>query len=425
MTKKTKIGIAIGVVVLVGAVGATGVAKGSDKGTLVRIEAVEARDLVSSVTASGQVLPTRKADLSADITGRITRIAVREGENVRQGQFLLQIDPQQFEAQVQRAEAALANARAGLAQARANELQARRNYERQAEIRKSNPALVSDAEVEQLETQYEVNQALVVAAQENVKQAEASLTDARWQLSRTNIYAPMTGKVTRLNVEVGETAIMGTLNRDAAILMTISDMSMLETKVKVDETDVSRINVGDSAVVQIDAFPDTTFIGRVVEISNSSVRGATAAASTDQAIDYEVTVRILNAPPETRPDFSSTAKIVTDTRTQVLSIPIIALTVRENEQLNTNDGPPNAAPTPATQVGKRDVEGVFVVGADNKVTFKPVRVGIAGEKHFEVLEGLDAGTRIVAGTYQAIRELKDGQLIREQPATPTTATKTP
>ncbi len=425
MTKKTKIGIAIGVVVLVGAVVATGVAKGSDKGTLVRIEAVEARDLVSSVTASGQVLPTRKADLSADITGRITRIAVKEGDNVRQGQFLLQIDPQQFEAQVQRAEAALANARAGLAQARANELQARRNYERQAEIRKSNPALVSDAEVEQLETQYEVNQALVVAAQENVKQAEASLTDARWQLSRTNIYAPMAGKVTRLNVEVGETAIMGTLNRDAAILMTISDMSMLETKVKVDETDVSRINVGDSAVVQIDAFPDTTFIGRVVEISNSSVRGATAAASTDQAIDYEVTVRILNAPPETRPDFSSTAKIVTDTRTQVLSIPIIALTVRESEQLNTNDAPPNAAPTPATQVGKRDVEGVFVVGADNKVTFKPVRVGIAGEKHFEVLEGLEAGTRIVAGTYQAIRELKDGQIIREQPATPPTATKTP
>src|SRR5690606_33608634 len=134
---------------------------------------------------------TRKADLSADITGRITRIAVKEGESVREGQFLLQIDPQQFEAQVQRAEAALANARAGLAQARANELQARRNYERQAEIRKTNAQLVSEAELEQLQTQHEVNEALVVAAQENVKQAEASLTDARWQLSRTNIYAPM------------------------------------------------------------------------------------------------------------------------------------------------------------------------------------------------------------------------------------------
>ncbi|MBX3133484.1 MAG: efflux RND transporter periplasmic adaptor subunit [Gemmatimonadaceae bacterium] len=423
MTKKTKIGIAVGVLVAVVAVVASGAAKGRNKGTLVRVEAVEARDLVSSVTASGQVLPTRKADLSADITGRITRIAIKEGDNVREGQFLLQIDPQQFEAQVQRAEASLANARAGLAQARANELQARRNFERQAEIRKTNAALVSEAELEQLETQYEVNQALVVAAQENVKQAEASLTDARWQLSRTNIYAPMTGKVTRLNVEVGETAIMGTLNRDAAILMTISDMSMLETKVKVDETDVSRIHVGDSAVVQIDAFPDTTFIGRVVEISNSSVRRA-ATGTTDQAIDYEVTVRILNAPPETRPDFSSTAKIVTDTRTQVLSIPIIALTVRENEQLQSNDGPANAAQSTQPQIGRRDVEGVFVIDADNKVSFRPVKVGIAGEKHFEVLSGLEPGTRIVAGTYQAIRELKDGQLIREQPAA-TTPTKTP
>jgi HlyD family secretion protein len=235
----------------------------------------------------------------------------------------------------------------------------------------------------------------------------------------------MSGRVTRLNVEVGETAIMGTLNRDAATLLTISDMSVLETKVKVDETDVSRIAVGDSAVVQIDAFPDTTFLGRVVEISNSSVRGATAG-TTDQAIDYEVTVRILNPPADTRPDFSSTAKIITDTRTQVLSIPIIALTVRENEAIRTTDAPPGAT-TPAVEVGKRDVEGVFVVGEDNKVTFRPVKVGIAGEKYFEVISGLESGERIVAGTYQAIRELKDGQLIREQPvaATATTPGKTP
>lgn len=412
MSKKMKLGIAGVVIVALGAAVATAAAKSGSKGTVVRIEGVEARDLVASVTASGQVGPRTKADLSADITGRITRIAVKEGDLVREGQFLLQIDPQQFEAQVQRAEAALANARASLAQARANELQARRNYERQVEIRKTNAALVSEAELEQLETQFEVNQALVKAAEENVKQNEASLKDARWQLSRTTIYAPMSGKVTRLNVEVGETAIMGTLNRDAAILLTIADMTILETKVKVDETDVSRINVGDSAVVQIDAFPDTTFIGEVVEISNSSV--ARAATGTDQAIDYLVTVRIKDAPPETRPDFSSTAKIITDTRSQVLSIPIIALTVRENETLNTSDAPPSSGTTAATQVGKRDVEGVFVVGADNKVTFRPVKVGIAGEKHFEVLTGLEAGTRIVAGTYQAIRELKDGQLVREQ-----------
>jgi len=425
MSKKMKYGLIGGALVVVVALVAVNAAKG-DKGTEVRIEAVSQQDLVASVTASGQVIPRTKVDLSSDITGKITRLTVKDGDMVRQGQFLLQIDPQQYEAQVQRSEAALANARASLAQSRANLLQAQRNFERQREISRTNAALVSAQEIEQLETQLDVNKALVVAAEENVKQADASLKDARFQLSRTTIYAPMSGRVTRLNVELGETAIMGTLNKDAATLLTISDMSVLETKVKVDETDVSRIALGDSAVIQIDAFPDTTFIGRVVEISNSSVKGATAS-TTDQAIDYEVTVRILNPPAETRPDFSSTAKIVTDTRTQALAIPIIALTVREDSALKQTDAAPNAPATPAVQVGKRDVEGVFVVGTDNKVKFRPVRVGIAGEKYFEVLSGLEAGERIVAGTYQAIRELKDDQLVREQLQEPaaTKAARTP
>jgi len=414
MTKRTKIVLSALAVLAVASIGGGIAAKKRVKPTEVRIEAVGRQDLVASVTASGQVSPRTKVDISADITGRITRLAVKDGDEVQEGQLLLQIDPQQYEAQVQRSEAALANARASLAQARANLLQARRNLERQQEIRRTNAALVSTQELEQLSTQLEVNEALVEAATENVKQGEASLRDAKYQLSRTTIYAPMSGRVTRLNVEVGETAIMGTLNRDAATLMTISDMSVLETKVKVDETDVSRISLGDSAVIQIDAFPDTTFHGKVVEISNSSVRGATAAAATtDQAIDYEVTVRILNPPTATRPDFSSTAKIITDTRTQALAIPIIALTVREEPGTPTDSGSPAASKTPAVEVGKQDVEGVFVVGADNTVTFRPVQVGIAGEKHFEVLRGLQAGERIVAGTYQAIRELKEGQTVKE------------
>jgi len=150
----------------------------------------------------------------------------------------------------------------------------------------------------------------------------------------------------------------------------------------------------------------------VFEISNSSVTKA-AAATGDQAIDYEVRVQLLNPPTDTRPDFSATAKIVTASRTKVLSIPIIALTVRENENLFNADTAVTVGRTqPAKEVGKRDVEGVFVVGADNKVSFRTVKVGIAGERHFEVLEGLKAGETIVAGTYQAIRELKDGALIR-------------
>jgi len=219
-------------------------------------------------------------------------------------------------------------------------------------------------------------------------------------------------------------AIMGTLNKDAAMLLTISDMSLLETKVKVDETDVSRVKIGDSTVVQLDAFPDTTFVGRVSEISNSSVKaGSTGgmASAADQAIDYEVTIQLLNAPPETRPDFSATAKIITQTRKGALSIPIIALTVREDDEKVAKED--SGALTlgrkaPAKEVGKRDVEGVFVVGKDNKVTFRPVKVGIAGEKFFEVLTGLKEGEDIVGGTYQAIRELKDGALVRAQKVDP-------
>ncbi len=411
MTKRTKwIVIAVGVVA-VGAVGYLQYTKSKKKGTEVRIEAVQKRDLVASVTASGQVTPRTKVDLSADITGKIVSLNVKMGDVVRKGQLVLQIDPQQFESQVQRAEAALANARAGLAQANANLVQNTRNYQRSAEIKKANATLISDEQIEQLKTTMEVNQALFEAARESVKQAEASLKDARWQLSRTNIYAPMSGRVTRLNVENGETAVQGTFNKDAATLMTIADMSVLETKVKVDETDVSRISLGDSAVIQIDAFPDTTFIGRVVEISQSSVKGTTTTTG-DQAIDYEVKIRLLNPPTDTRQDFSATAKVITDTRTQVLAIPIIALTVRENEELKSTDSVPNSK-APVKQVGKKDVEGVFVVDGTNKVTFRPVKVGIAGEKYFEVLSGVKENDRIVGGTYQAIRELKDGAIVRE------------
>lgn len=418
MSKRMKWSLVLAGVGIAAIAGVTMAANKGPKATEVRVEAVAKRDLVASVTASGQVQPHTKVNLSADITGRIVRLAVKEGDMVKAGQFLLEIDPRQFDANVQRSEALLAAAKAAAAQAKANYEQAQRTYQRSLDIRKANPGLVSEEQLEQLRTAMEVNKELYSAQQHQVDQNAASLKDARWQLSRTTITAPMSGRVTRLNVENGETAIQGTLNKDAATLLTISDMAVLETKVKVDETDVARISIGDSAVVQIDAFPDTTFLGKVVKISNSSVKAANATgSSTDQAIDYEVTIQLLNAPKDTRPDFSATAKIITATRKSVLSIPIIALTVRENEELDNKDTTQavGAKPAPTKQVGKKDVEGVFVVGSDNKVTFRPVKVGIAGEKYFEVVSGLKEGDKIVGGTYQAIRELKDGALIKEAP----------
>jgi HlyD family secretion protein len=415
MSKKVKWSIGGVVIVGIAAFMAVTAAKRGNKGTEVRMETVQKRDLVASVTASGQVQPQTKVDVAADISGRIVRLAVKEGQTVTKGQFLLEIDPSQYVAAVQRAEAAVSASKAQEAQAKANFIQSERNYQRSADIKKANAQLVSDEQLEQLKTQAEVQRALQEAAAHQVEQSEAQLKDARSSLAKTTILAPMTGRVTRLAVEQGETAVPGTFNKDAATLLTIADMSVLETKVKVDETDVARISLGDSAVIQIDAFPDTTFIGRVTKISNSAVKSATQQqANADQAVDYEVTIQLLNTPTETRPDFSATAKIITDSRRNALSIPIIALTVRENEALAKEDTAVGLGkPKPKKEVGKKDVEGVFVVGADNKVTFRPVKVGVAGEKHFEVLSGLKKGDRIVAGTYQAIRELKDGALIRE------------
>lgn len=417
MKKKTKWSVAGAIVLAVAIIGVTSAMKGRNKATEVRMEKVQRRDLVASVTASGQVQPHTKVDISADISGRIVRLAVKEGQMVTQGQFLLEIDPSQYRANVERATAAVASARSQAAQAKPSLAQAQRNFDRLMALKKANPTLVADEQIEQLRTDVEVAQAQLEAANHAIDQATASYRDAASSLSKTTIVAPMSGRVTRLNVEQGETAIQGTFNKDAATMLTISDMSVLETKVKVDETDVSRIKIGDSTVVQMDAFPDTTFVGRVSDISNSSVTaattGGTGGGSADQAIDYEVTIQLLNAPRDTRPDFSSTAKIITSTRNNVLSIPIIALTVREDS------APPDTALTlarkaPTKQVGKRDVEGVFVVGANNKVTFRPVKVGIAGEKYFEVLSGLKEGEQIVGGTYQAIRELKDGATVRAQ-----------
>ena len=427
MSKPVKFTIAGVVLVALAAVGAMGFSKRGKKAVEVRMEQVERRDLVASVTASGQVQPRTAVDVSADVTGRIVRLAVQEGQMVTKGQFLLQIDPVQSEAAVQRAQASVAAAQAEMARAKASWIQASRVAERQAEVKKQNPNLISDQELETLRTTAEVNKELYDAAQHQVAQASAGLRDARRGLERTTIVAPMSGKVTRLNVEEGEVAVPGTFNKELGTLLTISDMSILETKVKVDETDVARISLGDSAVVQIDAFQDTTFVGRVTEISNSSVKGASSAQpGSDQAIDYEVTIQLLNAPAETRPDFSATAKVVTDTRQRVLSIPIIALTVRENEDVAKGDtAVAVGGRQPQKQVGKKDVEGVFIVGTDNKVTFRPVRVGIAGEKYFEVVGGLKEGEKIVGGTYQAIRELKDGALVRSTAAdsTRTGATK--
>ena len=238
MKKRTKWTVAGVIVLAIVIIGVTSAMKGRNKAVEVRIEKVQKRDLVASVTASGQVQPHTKVNVSADISGRIVRLAVKEGQMVTRGQFLLEIDPSQYRANVERATAAVASARSQAAQAKPALAQAQRNFDRLMALKKANPTLVSDEQIEQLRTQVEVAQAQLEAANHAIDQATASYRDAASSLGKTTIVAPMSGRITRLSIEEGETAIQGTFNKDAATMLTISDMTVLETKVKVDETDV-------------------------------------------------------------------------------------------------------------------------------------------------------------------------------------------
>ena len=422
MSKRNKVLLGSGIGVLVVVLIMVSASAKRDKGIEVRFEQVGRRDLVAAVTASGKIQPKKKVDISADITGRITRIAVREGDLVQKGQFLLQIDPTIYEANMQRANAAMSSAEAGAVQAKANRDQAQRSLQRTKELHEQNPNLVSQEQLEQAQTAFDIADANLTAAQHNVEQSRAGLREARDQLAKTHLVAPMAGRVTRLAVEEGEVAVPGTFSRETGLLLTISDLSVIQTKVNVDETDVVRLHLGDSVEVTIDAFPDTTFVGRVTKVSNSAILTAASAAtgSNDRAVDYEVEITLVNPPAEVRPDLSATAQIVTDTRKQALAIPIIALTVRENTPVSTEQRPARGTAQAATPTApdtshrggpKKESEGVFIVH-NGVATFHPVKVGIAGEEHFEVVEGVHQGDTIVAGPYQAIRDLKEGARVK-------------
>ncbi len=397
----------IGSIVVVGvlAVASLALRGRGDKGVEVRLEPTARRDLVATVTASGKIKPQTKVDISADITGRIIELPVQEGQFVKKGDLLLRIDPSTFEAAVARAEAGLASAQASAIQSEASRTQAERAATRAKELKAQNPNLVSDEQLEQAETQFQVAAAVALSAQRQVDQARAALQEARDQLAKTVLRSPMVGQVTRVAVEEGEVAVPGTFSRETGLLLTVSDLSIIQVNVQVDETDVVRLSLGDSAEITIDAFPDTTFTGRVTKIAQSAVRLISAAAGADRAVDYDVEVTLDDPPPDVRPDLSATAKMVTATRDSVLAIPIIALTVREHTVISTETAPRD------TTKGKRETEGVFVVH-NGTAQFRPVKVGIAGEEHFEVLSGLAEGDTIVAGPYQAIRDLKDSSRVR-------------
>ena len=396
MKRRTRIIIAVVAIVLAAAVVFGFASRRNKDVTEVAIAKVERSDLTSNVSANGRIDAKRKVDLSANVMGQIVNLAVREGDAVKKGTFLLQIDQRQLAASAQGAAASLEALFADRDASRANAAEAQRIFERAQ--KNFGDRIIPLAELDRARTALDAARANVSAIERRIDQARANLAAARDTLSKTTIEAPMDGIVTALPVEEGEVAVIGTMNNPGTILLTIADMSVVEAVMEVDETDIPNVKVGQQATVTIDAYPNKTFTGLVTEVGSSPINQQ-AAQSGAEAVNFEVKIQLNDPPQGVRPGFSASADIITGTRQKAVAVPIQALVVREK---------------PGAAAGKpEDEEGVFI--NDNGVAkFVPITTGLSGESNIEVVTGLKEGQEIVTGPFRALREIKDGSKVKKQ-----------
>lgn len=415
------------------------------------------QDLVSLVTASGEIKPRNYVNIGANVMGRIVEIYVKEGDRVRKNQVLARLESVQAQADLQAQQAALntalaessaaeaglramdenlRTAAAGVDRARAELERARLDYERASrlfedklvsrqefEAKKSQydalAAALREAEARfsQMKAQREQTAAQLAAAQRRVAQIRAAVDRVADVLHKHSAISPIDGIVTNLPVRVGETVVPGVQNSAASLIMTIADMSVITAEVKVDETDIVNVKLDQPADITIDAMPNRVFKGRVIEMGNTAILRSSGLAASQSAVasqeakDFKVVIALDNPPDEVRPGMSCTAKIVTATRQKALSIPIQALTVRQRGDLEPEKKPGNvqaaANADPERQKKlKEELQGVFVV-SNGTAQFREVKTGITGATDIEVLEGLKEGEEIVTGSYKAIRTLKN------------------
>jgi HlyD family secretion protein len=438
VTKQTKqkVGIALGIAVVAVAVVVVNLYYQRSRGPEVRVETIERRDLTAVVSASGRIEPERLVNISSDTMGRVTELAVEEGDVVEQGQFLLLIDPESAESAVQMGEASLAaarearnTARVAIETARANLELAMQNEQRVRSLYEDD--LVSrealdraESEVKVRKSELEAREIDVRAQEQRLEQQVANLRSARHVLSKVTIDSPMTGMITRLSIEEGETVVVGTMNNPGTVLMTVADLSVILAVLEVDETDIVDVRLGQPASVVIDAIPDEEFSGRVTKIGSSAIQpGANplSSASDRQGTNFEVEVTLDSEVPGVRPDFSCTAEITTATREGAIAVPIQALTVREvridaeghivREDEKARRARRKRRATVGADIELEELEGVFLFREGNAV-FTPVEIGIAGERYFEVMSGLEEGDQVITGPYGSVREIEDGDPVR-------------
>jgi HlyD family secretion protein len=392
--KRKILWISIAVVLLV-ALGGFALSRRGPKPTEVQTAKVGRENLQAKVSANGKIQAQKKVDISATIPGQITRLAVEEGDQVKKGQFLLQIDATTSRAEARSTEYSMQALREEVASARTTLTQARTDLRRVEGNYQA--GIVPAADLDRARTAVRTGEAAVQMAERRVSQAGASLEGARDTLAKTTIRSPMDGVVTARRVEEGEVAVIGVQNSPGTVLLTISDMSVVEAELEVDETSVPSVKLGQEARVRLDAYPNRTFRGVVTEVGSSPL-----VTATNQAIKFKVKVRLDDPPGDVKPGLSARADILTGFRGNALSVPLQALVVRDIERKPGEAPPPPDAP--------REQEGVYLMEG-GKTRFQPVKTGLIGDLSIEVLSGLKGGETVITGPFKALRTLNPGDAV--------------
>jgi HlyD family secretion protein len=366
-----------------------------EKSITVTVEKVKKDDLTSKISASGEVKPKKSVNISAHIAGRIIKTGVEEGQKVKKDDFLLKLESTQYEASADRDRAYIRSLQAEKIKANA-----RLENDKKAYLRKKSlfeKQLISEEELESAEAQYSISKASYESTEFQIKQAQASLRSTLDSLEKTVYNSPIDGIITSLNVEEGEIALVGTMNNPGTVLMTIADLSIMEVDVEVDETDIIGVELGQTSEVRVDAFPDQIIKGKVTEIGSSAIQ---ALSGTEESKDFKVVITLEDPPKNLKPGLSATADIIIAEKSNVLTVPISALVLKETDE--QTDG-----------TEKTQEEGVFVI-KDERARFCSVEKGIMGELKIEIVSGLEEEDIVAVGPYSALRQLKDDVLVKAE-----------
>ena len=396
MNRKKWMFLGGGVVLLVGA--GIAIAMGGEKGIPVSMATVNKEHIQAKVSANGKVQAVKKVDISANVMGKVTRLAVEEGDKVKAGQFLLEIDPALSKAVVAGSHASLEALTQDQESSRARFEQAKKDFARAESNRKA--GIISQAEYDNIRTALVTAENNAQGAQRRVEQARAGLNQAKVSLNYTTLTSPMDGVVTARRIEQGETAVIGVQNQPGTVLLTISDMSKVEAEMEVDEASIPSVKLGQRAEIRIDAYPNKVFDGEVTEVGGSPI----LKLNTNEAIKFKVKVRIKNPPLTIKPGLSTQADIFTGSRENVVAVPLQALVTREIKLKEGEVAKPGAP---------RDEEGVYL-SESNKSRFIPIKTGLLGDLNIEVTEGLKGGETVFTGPFKALREMKEGELVRKE-----------